>query len=477
MAKTEQTVTITHLYRAYPTKHQEPHLHRCVAASRAMSRRVLYEPGISIPRISQAKRKIEHRWVTTQRDEFRFWATDDDGVRRRYPYSSVPNVVLRGAQRRVASAFESYHAKRAKGDTKAKQPKRARGWSFAYQEQHLEILETPNKKFVKLRFPQPNDKRYRLADPYIKIRLHRPLPENAKIEHVTFTYDRDKNAWYVGLTVTYPVDVDRLTRGTVAVGVDRGITVPIAVHAKDLASREVLFDYLAPHSNACKCAADKPLHAPCQNDPTGIRIRDLQRRVARSHHLNSPACWDEHGAHIKGGCPWRRRKSKNVRKFEAEIRRLKAKQTRLRREQNEQLSHDLVFGSDNRNVQGADTIVFENLKITNMMRSASGTVDEPGSGVAQKRGLNRRIQGMAWGDLKKRTTDKARLAALDGRDVIVTDVPPQNTSRRCPACKHTEKKNRSGQRFACRKCGYTGHADTVGATNVLEKYIDQIECL
>ncbi|MCA2225242.1 HupE/UreJ family protein [Nonomuraea aurantiaca] len=42
-------------------------------------------------------------------------------------------------------------------------------------------------------------------------------------------------------------------------------------------------------------------------------------------------------------------------------------------------------------------IVVEDLTITHMMASASGTMREPGRGVAQKRGLNRSIAGQAWG--------------------------------------------------------------------------------
>ncbi len=39
----------------------------------------------------------------------------------------------------------------------------------------------------------------------------------------------------------------------------------------------------------------------------------------------------------------------------------------------------------------------EALTITNMVKSAKGTVDRPGKNVAQKSGLNRSISGEAWG--------------------------------------------------------------------------------
>ncbi|MFT0546007.1 zinc ribbon domain-containing protein [Allopusillimonas ginsengisoli] len=47
-------------------------------------------------------------------------------------------------------------------------------------------------------------------------------------------------------------------------------------------------------------------------------------------------------------------------------------------------------------------------------------------------------------------------------------VPPQNTSRTCPACGHVSKDNRQTQaQFACVECGFEENADLVGAINIL----------
>ncbi len=46
-------------------------------------------------------------------------------------------------------------------------------------------------------------------------------------------------------------------------------------------------------------------------------------------------------------------------------------------------------------------------------------------------------------------------------------VDPRNTSRRCPACGHTDKANRPNQAtFHCVSCGCAGHADTIAAENI-----------
>lgn len=114
-------------------------------------------------------------------------------------------------------------------------------------------------------------------------------------------------------------------------------------------------------------------------------------------------------------------------------------------------------------VRNHDVIAHEDLRIGNMTRSASGTVEAPGKNVAQKSGLNRSILDAGWGVFLNVLASKAESA---GR--VVVAVNPANTSRTCPSCGHCAKENRVTQAdFACVACGFAGHADVVGATNVL----------
>ena len=55
--------------------------------------------------------------------------------------------------------------------------------------------------------------------------------------------------------------------------------------------------------------------------------------------------------------------------------------------------------------------------------------------------------------------------------VSVRKVNPYKTSQTCPSCSHVERENRSGEKFKCLRCGYEEHADTVGALNILERFI------
>jgi putative transposase len=126
-----------------------------------------------------------------------------------------------------------------------------------------------------------------------------------------------------------------------------------------------------------------------------------------------------------------------------------------RRDHAHQLSRRLV--------DGYDLIVHEDLRITNMVRSASGTVDVPGTNVAQKSGLNRSIHDAGWGQLLSFVAYKAEEA---GREVIAVD--PRNTSRTCAACGHVAAGNRLTQAvFRCLACGHSAHADENAAVNIL----------
>ncbi|MCX4626720.1 transposase [Streptomyces sp. NBC_01443] len=114
------------------------------------------------------------------------------------------------------------------------------------------------------------------------------------------------------------------------------------------------------------------------------------------------------------------------------------------------------------------TVVVEALAITNMVKSARGTIEVPGKNVAQKSGLNRSISGEAWG----RTA--AMLAYKTARHGgTLHKVPAPGTSQRCSACGHTTPGSRESQAvFVCKNpdCGWSGNADHNAARNVLHLY-------
>lgn len=108
-------------------------------------------------------------------------------------------------------------------------------------------------------------------------------------------------------------------------------------------------------------------------------------------------------------------------------------------------------------------IVIEDLKVSNMSKSAAGTVSQPGRNVRAKSGLNRSILDQGWYEMRRQLEYKQ---LWRGGQVLA--VPPAYTSQRCVCCGHTAKENRLSQsKFRCQVCGYTANADVNGARNIL----------
>lgn len=108
-------------------------------------------------------------------------------------------------------------------------------------------------------------------------------------------------------------------------------------------------------------------------------------------------------------------------------------------------------------------IVVEDLKITNMSRSAKGTIAMPGKNVKAKSGLNKAILDQGFGEFRRQLEYK-----LNWAGGIFLKVDPRYTSQRCSACGHIEKNNRLSQaEFKCQICGHCDNADINAAKNIL----------
>ncbi|RLX53550.1 RNA-guided endonuclease InsQ/TnpB family protein, partial [Escherichia coli] len=137
-------------------------------------------------------------------------------------------------------------------------------------------------------------------------------------------------------------------------------------------------------------------------------------------------------------------------------------------------------------------IVIEDLKVSNMSKSAAGTVSQPGRNVRAKSGLNRSILDQGWYEMRRQleykqlwrggqvlavppayTSQRCACCGHTAKENLwrggqVLAVPPAYTSQRCACCGHTAKENRLSQsQFRCQVCGYTANADVNGARNIL----------
>lgn len=135
------------------------------------------------------------------------------------------------------------------------------------------------------------------------------------------------------------------------------------------------------------------------------------------------------------------------------LRKMRGKQARFRRDCDHVLSKRIVQATP----PGA-AIVVENL--TNIR-----------SRVKQRHGAqSRRIHGWSFAQLRSFITYKA-----EARGCTVDGVDPRHTSQTCPKCNFVSRHNRRSRAFfKCRQCGYSLHADLVGARNIAAKYLASV---
>lgn len=115
-------------------------------------------------------------------------------------------------------------------------------------------------------------------------------------------------------------------------------------------------------------------------------------------------------------------------------------------------------------VNNADVIVLERLALRAMTRSAKGTLNQPGSNVAAKAALNRRLLDTGFGQFARLIVEKAEEAA---RTVVAVDA--RFSSQTCSHCGHSAAGSRRRRRFICLACGFSAHADVNAALEILRR--------
>ena len=237
--------------------------------------------------------------------------------------------------------------------------------------------------------------------PKIRLRKGQTLPEDAP-EALSITL-RGRRLF---VNLTYEVEMLALPKTGTAVGIDMGVSDRLALSSGESVDR--------------RRKANKKL------------VR-MQRRLARCK---------------KGGHRWRKRRAVLANHHHRE---------RVRnRNECHRVTPELVrqFG----------LIAVENLPIKNMTRSAVGTLENPGTGVAQKARLNRSITEQTWGLIRTQLDYKAAWA---DRELVVVD--PKFTSQRCSGCGVVSAEHRRRKRYDCAECGMTEDADINAARNILYK--------
>nr|WSY54248.1 RNA-guided endonuclease TnpB family protein [Streptomyces sp. NBC_00886] len=244
---------------------------------------------------------------------------------------------------------------------------------------------------------------------------------------------RDHLGWHIAFRVMTLEAKPEPHQGP-EVGIDAGVNLPLA-----LSDGKHQDHGRAPRLPDGSADRDKWLTADEK-----VKLLRLERRAAQRK------------AHRKPG----ERTSRRLHHTYDQIRGLRAKATRRHQDWQHQTTTALA--------RTYGTLVVEALTITNMVESARGTIEEPGTNVSAKAGLNRSIAQEAWGRTVTMLTYKT--ARYGG---TLHKVPAPNTSRRCSACGFITPGSREDQAtFVCKNpdCGWSGNADHNAARNILHLY-------
>lgn len=244
---------------------------------------------------------------------------------------------------------------------------------------------------------------------WVKIIVHRPLPEGFKTKTAIITLKPD--AWYVTLTledISVPELVTNLepTEDN-SIGIDLGLE-------KFLADSEQGFEPMPQH------------------------FRRTEERLAKLQHKAST-----------------RKKGSRARKLlNRKVAKLHQKVVRQRRQ--------FHFETAKKVLNKADVVFVEDLSVKNMSRRAKPKQDKAGlflsNGQSAKSGLNKSIADAGWSQFIEILTVKAERA---GQKVI--KVNPKGTSQYCSSCLSCVPKQLSDRWHSCSYCGLQLDRDTNAA--------------
>jgi putative transposase len=234
-------------------------------------------------------------------------------------------------------------------------------------------------------------------------------------ELVETTVVRDVEGWFICFVCAIPAEEVRQQLAEeekkvskTPVGIDRGIRKTIAL------------------SNG------KSRNIPLQEFlKTEAKIACFQRKVAK-----------------------KKKGSQNRRKLVIKIKKLHRRLFHLRNNWCHQVSYELA--------KNHSWIFMEALPLPQMVKSAKGTIENPGTNVAAKTGLNKSLLRQGLGKLKDYTLYKQQWR---GQHLIL--VPAPYTSQTCYQCKYVNSENREGEDFQCLQCGWTLDADYNASLNIL----------
>jgi len=393
--KKDIKVTLGYKYRLYPTKEQINILNHHM---------FIYNQAYNICLNIQQEQWNKNKDLPKKERTYFKASQIDTKIKEILNKRELPfkTVITQQARINCDKALKSALTVKQRGFPKFKNSKLSKQ-SFNWNNQGYKIKDSDNKKFKILR----------LMCQDIKLRYHRELPNDYKMNAITIS--KENNKYYVSFSITYNKTVSLISKNNLdikkAVGIDLNIN-DIALSNKTLIKTD--------SKDISKSKYDKKF----------LRLQKKQsRRVLKAKKSK-----------IKLGSNFKKTQYKLNKIFEISKNRKLDKYNKITSE----LSNKF------------DLIVVEDLNSKNMTKRAKQ------KNVKQKSGLNKAILNTSFYQLISQLTYKTM---LNGK--LFVKVPPQYTSKSCSKCGNINTNLTLKDRVYICECGNHIHRDINASINIL----------
>ena len=358
-------------------------------------------------------RKLEFKTVVTQQARMNFFDAITHAFSKEVKIERAKAIAEAVTPKEKAKALQFGFPKYKKSTDIQK--------SFTWNNQATSII--PHKR---------NNYRYlKLVGNHFKLRYHRELPEDYKLNSLVISID-SSGKYFASFNIKFNKLSQQLTNNKQellrkSVGIDMNVN-NFSYSSLDISK---LIDNQSKSRRNIK--ASKRFK---------IKERKQSRRVLVSKKSKTKI-------------------SKNHKRNQIRMNKIHSK---LKNQQND-LYHKLSKLLTNQ----FEMIVIEDLKTKNMSKSSKGNSVVPGKKVRQKSGLNRSILSASFFEFTRQLTYKQTLL----NDKLLIKVNPHYTSQLCSKCaingiEFKDKDNRKTQsKFKCINCGFTTNADLNASNNIL----------
>lgn len=389
-------ITKGYKYRIYPTKEQCAELdHQCFIYNQA------YNICLDIQHDQWNKNKD-----LDKKDRVFIKATEMDRlVKQALKQRNLPfkTVVTQQARINTNRALEQALKNKNKGFPKFKNSKFAKQ-SFNWNNQGYKILETDNPKF----------KIFRLMKMSLKMRYHRELPDDYKLNQITVV--RHNNKYYIALSITYNKNIHQKLIEDIQL--DKSIGIDININNFALSNGELI----------------KTLSKETSFKKYDKQFKRLQRKQSRRLLYSK-----QKGVKL----------GSNFKKIQQKINKLYEKSVNIKQDNYHKITEKLT--------REFDLIAVEALQVKNMTKHAHS------ENVKVKTGLNKSILNTSFYQFSSQLEYKAK---HNGK--LFVKIEPKNTSKTCHVCGSIKDNlTLKDRQYLCEYCGIVIHRDINASLNIL----------